>query len=166
MNRKIHADFLFPVFCSCFCVFYSLYKSKNPFRHGQSVSSAIFQFVFHLQTGQGLQGRSSKGRERVGGNPQGHWGVWRKAVQQSAAVWCEKSRVKLWVYFFKWTYALIKTWGLLFNDDMTRKILNFMALCGENICWMVVMSIPNYLITTVSPHTGNVFLCVFPAIVP
>lgn len=45
-----------------------------------------FKFVFHLQTGQGLQGRGSKSRERAGGNSKGHRGVWRKAVQQSAAV--------------------------------------------------------------------------------
>lgn len=49
-----------------------------------SGSSAIFQFVFHLQAAG--QGRGSKGRERAAGNSQGHRRVRRKAVQQSAAV--------------------------------------------------------------------------------
>lgn len=44
--------------------------------------------MFLLQT-EGLQGRSGKNWERTWGNPQGYWRVWRKAVQQTSAVWCE-----------------------------------------------------------------------------
>lgn len=45
-------------------------------------------FMLLLQT-EGLQGRSGKNWERTWGNPQGYWRVWRKAVQQTSAVWCE-----------------------------------------------------------------------------
>lgn len=50
--------------------------------------------VMFLQTGEGLQGRSSKSRERAGGNPQGHRRVWRKTVQQTSAEWCEAKFVQ------------------------------------------------------------------------
>lgn len=55
---------------------------------------SVKHFIFLLQTGEGLQGRSGKSRERAWGNSQGYWRVWRKAVQQNSAVWCETT------YFF------------------------------------------------------------------
>lgn len=77
------------LFFSC-----SVLQSENLYLFMATVSHLqpfFFKIVFQLQTGEGLEGRSSKGRERAGGNPQGHPRVWGKAIQQSAAERCERS---------------------------------------------------------------------------
>lgn len=96
---------------SPFLQLFFLQQSENHVICGQSVSSAIL--LFHVQTGERLQGRSSKGRERAWGNPQGYRRVWWKAVQQAAALWCEATLLNSGFHLFRlthsWLYALWKT---------------------------------------------------------
>lgn len=89
-----------------------------------------------LQTGQGLQRRSIEGRERAGGNPQGYRRVWRKAVQQTAAVRCEEAEFNSGVLLFKLrhthTHTLKNITTVWFQSDDTTKKSDCKALNSDD----------------------------------
>lgn len=108
-----------------------LQQSENQVICGQSVSSAIL--LFHVQTGERLQGRSSKGRERAWGNPQGYRRVWWKAVQQAAALWCEATLLNSGFHLFRLTHSrLYALWKTLKSSPQLRGYSCFH--CNKRVC--------------------------------
>lgn len=90
---------------------------------------------FVLQTGQGLQRRSVKGRERARGNPQGYRRVWRKAVQQTAAVRCEEAEFNSGVLLLKLRHThthFEKYHDCLLQSDDTKKKSDCKALNSDD----------------------------------